>query len=336
MSNNQPNAIFSKILSASLALNNQTKDEEGSYCNSYGFCQIGNVFEAFAKDNDVNDYLKYLEDSNKTVISLTLDNSNSKALSFSLLYAEKIIVRLPRLNFYNHWDCDEGRDYVIDWTGFEEYSSFCLEHKSLIEDGLLLPIPSFVSYFDGNSQREFLSDPEQCTRKVSDLTLSDKEVTRPIDSLRTASLPSLLFPSIRTSSQEPYEYILELREKHKKTFDLYTRTIKKIYQSSSERDAISKLEEIDEGAQEISAIVSKYARDRRFKEADVAFNLLTALALLPVNSPYAHALSIGFSGRNVGSRLLEIIRMNLEHKETVKRSPFYYAYASHKHLASYK
>jgi len=333
MYKSQSNSIFSRILETSLAVDDRLNNQDRPGYRLSEFHRLGEIFESFSTDNDVSSFLEDTKSSEKTVISLNLHGSDSDALAFGLLYSERLVVTLPKLRFDNHWESDEGIDQPY-WEGFKEFSSFCLKHKDLVESGLLLPIPNSVHFYDNNNQRAFDSTPEQSTREVSDLTVSAKELTRPIASLQATSLCSLPFTSIMHSSQEPYQYILELREKHKKSFDSYTKAIKTLYKSSSEKDAVTKLKQIDENAQEISAAVSKHIRERRFKGADIAGNVLVASLLFQADLPYAHFLSVAFSGGNLGSKLLDMIKMDIEFRETVKQNPYYYAYAGHKHLAS--
>ncbi|MBE9064107.1 hypothetical protein [cf. Phormidesmis sp. LEGE 11477] len=334
MHSNQSDSIFSRILEASLAVGDRLSNDKRPGYRLSEFLRLSQVFEDFSVDNDVSHLLRDLKSPTKTVISINLDESDSNALAFGLLYAEKVIVTLPRLGFDNIWDVDEGVDQP-HWQGFRGFSSFCMKYKNLIEDGLLLPIPSSVHVFDNNNQCQINSSPERCTRDVSDLTVSAKEVIRPIDSFQPVKSSFLPFASILNLSQEPYEYILELREKHKQSFDLYTQVVKILYQSSSEQDAIATLTQIDEQAKEITAIVAKYIRDQRFKGADIAGNVLVASLLFNSNLPYAPFLSIAFSGGNLGSKLLDIVKTKIEFTETIKTSPYYYAYAGHKHLASH-
>lgn len=333
MTNKLSDPIFSRILEASLVINERLRDYGKPGYPLSDFHEFGRIFENFQTDSDVNSTLEKLSNSGKTVISLDLLGSDSKAIAFGLLYAERLIVTLPRIDFDNHWDYDDGIDQP-HWQGFEEFSSFCLKHQNLIESGLILPIPSSVHFYDNNNQTSFNVCPENSTKKVSDLTVSAKDVVRPIVSLQSTAFPLLPFTSIQNNTHEPYEYILELREKHKESFDIYTRTVKSLYKSSSERDAITRLELIDESSREISSAVSKYVREQRFKGADIAGNIIAASLLFQANLPYAHFLAVAFSGNNIGTKLLDVIRMNMDFRESVKQSPYFYTYAAHKHLAS--
>ena len=130
MSNKRSNSIFSRILEASLALDDRLNNQNRPEHHLSEFLALSRIFRDFSADNDTNFLLEELNSEDQTVISLDLSHSNSNALAFGLLYAEKVVVTLPKLDFDNFWDNDEGTQHLIKCDGFKEFTNFCIQYKN--------------------------------------------------------------------------------------------------------------------------------------------------------------------------------------------------------------